>query len=50
MEKSGYAFSYIFFSSILINAEKNEDLEDVGYIGRKDPESLNDSKEQPHIE
>ena len=50
MEKSGYAFFYIFFSSILLNAEKSEGLEDVRYIGGKDTESLNDSKEQPHIE
>lgn len=50
MEKRGYAFSYIFFSSILLNVEKNEDPEDVACIGGKDPESLNDSKGQPHIE
>lgn len=50
MEKCGYAFSDIFFSSILLNVEKNEDLEGVAYIGGKDPESLSDNKGQPHIE
>ena len=50
MVKSEYVFSYIFFSSILLNAEKNEDLGDVGSTGGKDPEPLNDGKEQIHIE
>lgn len=49
MEKSRYTSFYIFFSSILLNAEKSEGLEDVRYIGDKDTESLNDSKEQPYI-
>lgn len=30
MVKSEYVFSYIFFSSILLNTEKNEDLGDAG--------------------